>query len=39
MKLDHIAYRVQDRHYAANFLKKTLSYSIGTEFKIKFDNG
>jgi len=39
MKLDHIAYRVQDRHHAANFLKKTLSYSIATEFEIKFDNG
>ena len=39
MKLDHIAYRVKDRHHATNFLKKTLSYSIGTEFEIKFDNG
>ena len=39
MKLDHIAYRVKDRHHTANFLKKTLSYSIATEFEIKFDNG
>ena len=38
MKLDHIANRVNDRHHTANFLKKTLSYSIGTEFEIKFDN-
>ena len=39
MKLDHIAYRVQDRHHAAAFLQKTLNYKIETEFEIKFDNG
>ena len=39
MKLDHIAYRVEDRHLAGNFLKKTLNFTEGTEFKIKFENG
>ena len=39
MKLDHIAYRVQDRHHAAVFLQKILNYKIETEFEIKFDNG
>ena len=39
MKLDHIAYRVKDRHHAAQFLQKTLNYQTGTEFKIVFDNG
>jgi len=39
MKLDHIAYRVKDRHHAADFLQKTLKYKIETEFEIKFDNG
>ena len=38
MKLDHIAYRVNDRHNAAAFLKKTLNYNISTEFEIIFDN-
>ena len=35
MKLDHIAYRVQDRHHAAVFLQKILNYKIETEFENK----
>tara|TARA_Y100001963_G_scaffold77793_1_gene107816 strand:- start:589 stop:1155 length:567 start_codon:yes stop_codon:yes gene_type:complete len=39
MRLDHIAYRVRDRHKAAKFLEKCLGYSLGTEFQIEFDDG
>ena len=39
MILDHIAYRVSDRHNTAKFLQKTLNYQIETEFDIAFDNG
>ena len=38
MRLDHIAYRVEDRNKTADFLKKTLDYRIGTEFEIKFED-
>jgi len=38
MRLDHIAYRVTDRHKAAEFLKATLNYRTVTEFEIKFDD-
>lgn len=38
MRLDHIAYRVTDRHKAAEFLKTTLNYKTVTEFEIKFDD-
>ena len=36
MRLDHIAYRVKDRHKTATFLERAFGYSIGTEFQIKF---
>ena len=39
MRLDHIAYRVKDRHKTAAFFKKAFSYAIGTEFYINFDDG
>jgi catechol 2,3-dioxygenase-like lactoylglutathione lyase family enzyme len=38
MRLDHIAYRVRDRYKTAKFFKDTLGYTIGTEFRIEFDD-
>ena len=39
MRLDHIAYRVKDRHKTAKFFESTLGYTVGTEFQIEFDDG
>jgi catechol 2,3-dioxygenase-like lactoylglutathione lyase family enzyme len=39
MRLDHIAYRVKDRHKTAKFFKDAFGYSVGTEFDIEFDDG
>ena len=39
MRLDHIAYRVNDRCKTAKFFEDTLGYTIGTEFQIEFDDG
>lgn len=43
MRLDHIAYRVQDRKKTAEFLRATLGYRIDPElpegFRITFDDG
>jgi hypothetical protein len=39
MRLDHLAYRVQDRLKAASIVKVMLGYSVATEFDIKFDDG
>ena len=39
MKLDHIAYRVKDRHEAAKFFRLMFNYDIGTEFDVEFDDG
>ena len=39
MKLDHIAFRVQDRHSTVSFLKSTLGYEVDTEFDLKFNDG
>ena len=39
MKLDHIAYRVKDRHKSAEFFRSMFGYEIGTEFDIEFDDG
>ena len=39
MRLDHIAYRVEDRYKTSKFLKDCLGYNIGTEFQIEFDDG
>ena len=38
MRLDHIAYRVTDRHKTAEFLRGILDYSKSTEFQIEFDD-
>ncbi len=39
MRLDHIAYRVKDRHKTVDFFRKAFGYKIGSEFKVKFDDG
>ena len=39
MRLDHIAYRVQDRNVTAKKFSELFGYSIGTEFDIQFDDG
>ena len=39
MRLDHIAYRVADRHKSANFFIDAFGYKIQEEFEIEFDNG
>ena len=39
MRLDHIAYRVADRHKTVDFFIKAFGYHVQTEFDIKFDNG
>ena len=38
MKLDHIAYRVQNRDKTAEFLHRILKYNTETEYEIVFDN-
>ena len=39
MRLDHIAYRVKDRHKTHDFFKQAFGYSLGTSFEIKFNDG
>ena len=39
MRLDHIAYRVNDRHSTAAFFAEAFGYTLGTEFQIEFDDG
>ena len=39
MRLDHIAYRVADRHKTVNFFIEAFGYKVQTEFEIKFDDG
>ena len=39
MRLDHIAYRVADRHKTVNFFIEAFGYRVQTEFEINFDNG
>lgn len=39
MRLDHIAYRVADRHKTVEFFKKAFGYTVQTEFEIKFPDG
>ena len=38
MRLDHVAYRVKDRHKTAKFFQKAFGYTIGTEFQVHFDD-
>jgi len=35
MRLDHIAYRVQDRNVTAKKFSELFGYSVGTEFDIQ----
>jgi 4-hydroxyphenylpyruvate dioxygenase-like putative hemolysin len=39
MRLDHIAYRVADRHKTVEFFINALNYRVQTEFDIKFADG
>ena len=39
MRLDHIAYRVKDRHKTSAFIEKAFGYKVETEFQIEFDDG
>lgn len=39
MRLDHIAYRVGNRHKTAKLFKRMFGYEIGIEFCIDFDDG
>ena len=39
MRLDHIAYRVKNRHETAKLLNLMFGYTVGTEFDIQFDDG
>jgi catechol 2,3-dioxygenase-like lactoylglutathione lyase family enzyme len=39
MRLDHIAYRVADRHKAVDFFVKSFGYIVQTEFDIDFGDG
>jgi len=39
MRLDHIAYRVENRHKSAAFFTEAFGYTLGTEFQIEFDDG
>ena len=39
MKLDHIAYRVRNRHETAQFFRSMFNYETGTECDIEFDDG
>ena len=39
MRIDHIAYRVADRHKSVKFFQEALAYIIADDFEIKFDNG
>lgn len=39
MRLDHIAYRVADRHKTVDFFVRAFGYRVQTEFDIKFNDG
>lgn len=39
MRLDHIAYRVKDRHKTVGFFLQAFGYKVQTEFDLKFDDG
>jgi len=39
MRLDHIAYRVNNRYKTAAFFNEAFGYTLGTEFQIEFDDG
>lgn len=39
MRLDHIAYRVANRHKTVEFFQAAFGYHVQTEFDIEFDDG
>jgi len=39
MRLDHLAYRVADRHKTIKFFQEAFGYRIQTEFEIEFEDG
>jgi catechol 2,3-dioxygenase-like lactoylglutathione lyase family enzyme len=39
MRLDHIAYRVANRHKTAEFFRSAMGYKLQTQFEINFDDG
>ena len=39
MRIDHIAYRVADRHKTVEFFCESLGYSVVEEFDVNFDDG
>ena len=39
MRVDHIAYRVADRHEAVKFFEEALGYKAADEFEINFEDG
>ena len=39
MRLDHIAYRVNNRYKSAAFFTEAFGCTLGTEFQIEFDDG
>lgn len=39
MRLDHVAYRVANRHKTVDFFIQAFGYKIQTEFDLKFDDG
>jgi catechol 2,3-dioxygenase-like lactoylglutathione lyase family enzyme len=38
VRLDHIAYRVENRYKSAGFFTEAFGYTLGTEFQIEFDD-
>ena len=39
MRLDHIAYRVENRHKTVQFFQEAFDYTMADEFQIDFDDG
>ena len=39
MRLDHIAYRVKDRHETSNLVAEIFGYTVDEEFSVDFDDG
>ena len=39
MRIDHIAYRVKDRHKTVKFFQEAFDYKIADEFQVDFDDG
>ena len=39
MRIDHIAYRVKDRHKTVKFFEEGFGYKVADEFEVNFDDG